>query len=164
MTGETDLLSEAIIKSESIDCLNELITSHVNVMNNKQLSEVFESINDILKHSDNYNEECNKLLSSQQFNQLCNQTVKRMRFFQIQEILTTFKTLVFLNISPNTTIIQSLLQMTRQKINDFSLNEIIFLDFLLSKQMSERKDDIEDISCETSLISLLNHLFINFFE
>jgi hypothetical protein len=34
-------------------------------------------------------------------------------------------------------IIQSLLQMARQLINDFSLEQIIFLDFLLNRKMSE---------------------------
>ena len=144
VSGEYDILSEAVIKCQTIEQLLDLITSHVNVMNNKHLSEVFDSIHGLLSLSNDYSEDSLKLLSSEQFSQLCNQTVKRIRFFQISEILTTMKALILLNVSPNTTIFQSLLQMTRQMINDFSINQIIFLDLLLSKSVSERRQISED--------------------
>ena len=149
VSGEYDVLSETIIKCESIEHLLELIASHVNVMNSKQLSECFETIHDLIRNG-NYHEDCLKLMSSPEFGQLCNQTVKRMRFFQVSEILTTLKTLVFINVSPNTTIVQSLLQMTRQLINDFTLNDIVFLDFLLSKGLDKSRetlDLVEDNNC-----------------
>jgi hypothetical protein len=63
--------------------------------------------------------------------------MKRIRYFQPQEILTILKSLLFIKVSPKTMIIQSLLQMARQLINDFSLEQIIFLDFLLNRKLSE---------------------------
>lgn len=145
-SNEYDLLSETIIKCSSIDHLLELIALHVNVMNNRQMSETFETIHDLIRDGSNYHRDCQKLLSSYEFKQLCNQVVKRSRFYQVSDLLTTLKTLVFLNVSPNTTIFQCLLQMTRQLINDFSLNDIVFLDFLLSKGIDEKSRESLDSS------------------
>jgi len=135
--GDYDILTEAIIKSTTIEEMLELISLHHSVMNNRHLSEAFESLHDIIRMSNIYNEECIQMLSSPQYKQLCNRAMKRIRYFQPQEILTILKSLLFIKVSPKTMIIQSLLQMARQLINDFSLEQIIFLDFLLNRKLSE---------------------------
>ncbi|CAG2118775.1 unnamed protein product, partial [Medioppia subpectinata] len=155
-SGEFDVLSEAIIKSTTADQLLELISLHVNVMNNKHLSDVFESLHDIIRMSDNFHDDCLRILSSKEFSDLCNQSIRRMRFFQTADLLTTLKCMVLLGLSPNTAIVKSLLQMVRQMINEFTINEIIFLDFLLSRKLTETEESgnnssvIDNFGNETS--------------
>ncbi|XP_054154272.1 uncharacterized protein LOC128952843 [Oppia nitens] len=145
---EYDVLTEAIINCVTIDQVLDLVSMHVNVMNNRHMADVFESLHNIVRQSNNYAEDCLKILSSKEFSDLCNQAIRRMRFFQTSDLLTTFKALILLRISPNTTIVQSLLQMTRQLINDFSINEIIFLDFLLNRRLIERNDSLNETEVE----------------
>jgi hypothetical protein len=159
--GDYDILTEAIIKSTTIEEMLELISLHHSVMNNRHLSEAFESFHDIIRMSNRYNEESIQMFSSPQYKLLCNRAMKRMRYFQPQEILTILKSLLFIKVSPKTMIIQSLLQMARQLINDFSLEQIIFLDFLLNRKLSENINYLsvdlpdDDFRCNSFLFILL---------
>lgn len=163
--GEYDILTESLIKSTTIEEMFELISLHHSVMNNRHLSESFESFHDIIRRSNNFDSDCIKILSSPQFKQLCNRAMKRMRFFQPNEILTTLKSLLYIKVSPKTMIIQSLLQMGRQLINDFSLEQIIFLDFLLNKRLTENTNDLlvdspnpDIFNCNSYLFNYILHL------
>ena len=151
--GETDILSEAIIKSPNIQTLLELIDMHSSVMNNRHLAEIFESFHDFARYGKNYDNNSFQLLGSPQFKTICNCVVKRIKFFAPPDTLTILKALIYLQVSPQTFIMQSVLQMARHQINDFRLEQIIFLDFLLNRKLLNEKTQEEEIHDSTAEIS-----------
>lgn len=78
-------------------------------------------------------EDKNSLRQKKEFSQLCDLLKKNIRQLNEGQTITALKCLNFFKIPTTTVIIQMLLQMIRESINKLSLDQIIFLNFLLTK-------------------------------
>lgn len=136
---DTDLLYDELKKAKGIPRLLELVSQHLEVMNNRHIVACFDVINDSAKakrHLGKTDEVLSTLPDNEKFQALCNHTLDRIRYMEPAGVLTVFKTLTALGIRNNTYIMQALLKMICSQVNELSLTELTFLNFLLSRQKS----------------------------
>lgn len=67
------------------------------------------------------------------FEKICNQLKYQAGTIELNEVIEALKVMSFLGVPSNTTIYQILLQLLKHTVNEMSLQQIIFTDFLLSK-------------------------------
>lgn len=72
-----------------------------------------------------------EITRSPEFTALCNKIQKYSRNLELNDLMNNVKCLCYLNISVNSNIMQMQLQLISKMINDMSLNQICFLQFLL---------------------------------
>ncbi|XP_026469011.1 uncharacterized protein LOC113372888 [Ctenocephalides felis] len=73
------------------------------------------------------------LLENENFSLLCKKLKQECRAMEINDTVEALKILIFMDVPGNSTIIQSLLQLVRSSVNELTLPQVIFLDFLLRK-------------------------------
>jgi len=81
------------------------------------------------------------VVSSKEFGQLTNRTIRVMRSMTASEILSVLISLIDLKIPPQVLIFQSLLQLLRTKINDFTTRQLSFLNYLLNRRLDPQQTD-----------------------
>lgn len=79
------------------------------------------------------NIESEKLIKDPAFGVLCQNFNKHARALEVGEIIEAIKVLSYLKVPVDSLLIQTLLQMIRGNINLLNIQQIIFLDFLLSQ-------------------------------
>lgn len=75
----------------------------------------------------------NNLLRNPNFVKLCNKIKMQARSMEIKETLEVLKIVCFFGVASDSSIVQVLLQILRHNINDLSLQQIVFLSFLLKQ-------------------------------
>ncbi|XP_064471619.1 FAST kinase domain-containing protein 2, mitochondrial-like [Ornithodoros turicata] len=128
---DADILSEELQKAKTTDKVFDIIAQHHAVMNNSQILTAFNSLYDVLTQN---SEDMGQVMSHSSFRELCNRALKRMRFYSTEDVLTLLKITTRLGIPANTLLVQAICQMLRHSINSFSLQDLIFLDHVLSSQ------------------------------
>ncbi|XP_076309291.1 FAST kinase domain-containing protein 2, mitochondrial-like [Tachypleus tridentatus] len=128
---EVDILLEELEKVKNMDKLLELSSLHHSVMNNKHLSVSFQKIYTFAK--ENY-QNPPTVTSVPGFKRLCERVIKRARFFNTEDVISILRTLSYVKVPYSSAVYTSLCQMIRHTINDLTLSEIIFLDFLFNQQ------------------------------
>ena len=74
-----------------------------------------------------------QLLSHPDFERLCAKLKQHAGIIDEKDAIVALKTFTYLGVPSTTTIYQIVLQLVRHNINNMTLNEIIFLEFLLAK-------------------------------
>lgn len=74
-----------------------------------------------------------QFINSPDFDQICRALKRYSRTLALNDIVEALKILLYFGISPNSTICLTLLHLIRHQINDISLGQIVFLEFLLIK-------------------------------
>lgn len=128
---DTDILLEQLRKCRNINRVLELIDMHLNVMNSKHVVTCFESIHNFAKDDIAM---ANSLLENISFQSLCSRLMKVIRLFDPQEVISTYKVLCEIKIASNTYVMQCVLKMLGAHMNNMTLGQLTFLNFLLHKQ------------------------------
>ncbi|KFM59698.1 FAST kinase domain-containing protein 2, partial [Stegodyphus mimosarum] len=132
LTHDTDILLEQIRKSKTLDRILELTNMHLEVMNSKHTVTCFENIHQILKSENTSVHQ--SLIENKMFQGLCIRLMRTVRFLEPQELISVYKCLVLLNIRNNTFVMQAVLKMIGTRLNEMNLNQLTFVNFLLSRQ------------------------------
>lgn len=77
-----------------------------------------------------------ELVRSPEFTLLCHKLQNHSRNLDLNNILNSIKCLLYLGVSVKSNIIQMFLQLLSKMINDMSLQQIIFLHFLLKNELT----------------------------
>lgn len=128
---DEDILSVELQKAKTVDKVFDIIAQHHTVMNNSQILTAFSSLSDMSRQGP---EDMEQLTEHASFRELCNRALKRMRFYNTEDVLTLLKITTQLKIPSNTVLVQAICQMLRHTINSLSLQNLIFLDLMLSRQ------------------------------
>lgn len=70
------------------------------------------------------------------FEKICSNLRSQVGSLEPNDVIDALKLMTFLGVPSNSTVVQVLLQMLRHSINQLSLKQIIFSDFLISQQQS----------------------------
>ncbi|XP_022913028.2 uncharacterized protein [Onthophagus taurus] len=128
-----DLLENNLKGSSSIDELFSLVNSHYTIMNAHHVMHALNTIFTLQKQERRFKSSPNKILLDPTFEKLCSKLTVFAGTIDYGDVLDALKVLTLLNVPSNSTIYQTLLQLLRHSINQFSLHQIIFLHFLLTK-------------------------------
>ncbi|XP_055948959.1 uncharacterized protein LOC129981928 [Argiope bruennichi] len=129
---DTDILLEQLRKAKSVERILELAESHLDVMNAQHLVTSLQIIHDFTRSQDEF--DTTLLLENKIFQALCTRIMKIIRVMESQDLITIYKVLSFLKVRNNTYVMQSVLKMLGSHLNDMSLGQLVFLNFLLAKQ------------------------------
>lgn len=88
------------------------------------------------------------------FERLCVQLKKFSRSLDMHDVIEAIKVLAFMNVPANSTVFQMLLQLVRQNINELSIQQIMFLDFVLGR--CENNHLIDALQLAMPLVFQLN--------
>lgn len=72
-----------------------------------------------------------QIVNNPDFIKLCRRLKSQARSITINDTIQALKTISFVGVPASSTIIQVLLQLVRQGVNDLSLQQIIFLEFMM---------------------------------
>lgn len=99
-------------------------------MNNNHLISVLDALADFKK------EEAitDSVVGVPYFAQLCKCLERRAQHYGIDDVITVIKILSLVGLPSDSSTLQTYFQMLRHQINDVTLNQITYLDFLLKKQ------------------------------
>ncbi|KAF8797122.1 hypothetical protein HNY73_001425 [Argiope bruennichi] len=126
------ILLEQLRKAKSVERILELAESHLDVMNAQHLVTSLQIIHDFTRSQDEF--DTTLLLENKIFQALCTRIMKIIRVMESQDLITIYKVLSFLKVRNNTYVMQSVLKMLGSHLNDMSLGQLVFLNFLLAKQ------------------------------
>ncbi|KAL1426377.1 hypothetical protein MTO96_003386 [Rhipicephalus appendiculatus] len=132
---DADILTEQLQRAKNVDRLLDLVGQHHRVMNNAQVLTAFTCLHDVIKQQPKQ-ADFKSLTSHPGFRELCNRALKRMRFYETQDVLSLLKFSTLFQIPANTALVQAIGQMLKHSINSLTLSELIFLDMLLQWQKS----------------------------
>ncbi|KAL3234177.1 hypothetical protein MRX96_022695 [Rhipicephalus microplus] len=135
LSKDADILTEQLQRARNVDRLLDLVGQHHRVMNNAQVLTAFTCLHDVIKQQPKQ-ADYKSLTSHPGFRELCNRALKRMRFYETQEVLLLLKFSALFQIPASTALVQAMGQMLKHSINSLSLSELIFLDMLLQWQKS----------------------------
>lgn len=135
LSKDADILTEQLQRAKNVDRLLDLVGQHHRVMNNAQVLTAFTCLHDVIKQQPKQ-ADYKSLTSHPGFRELCNRALKRMRFYETQEVLSLLKFSTLFQIPASTALVQAMGQMLKHSINSLSLSELIFLDMLLQWQKS----------------------------
>lgn len=127
-----DYLLQNLKNATNAQKVLELVGSHHKIMNSKQLMQALRSLFTLQKYG-------NSSLSTQQithhpdFDRLCYYLKAQAGLIELNETIEALKVVSFVGVSSKSTIVQVLLQLLRHNVNDLSLQQIMFLDFLLKQ-------------------------------
>ncbi|GLV33272.1 XNP [Carabus blaptoides fortunei] len=127
-----DILLQSLKSASSTDNILELVSTHHKIMNNKQLMQALRSLF-ILQKSGSSNLPTKEIMAHADFKTLCVSLKYHIRAIELNETIEALKILSYVGIPSRSTIFQTLMQMIRQNVNNLTLQQIIFLDFLLKQ-------------------------------
>lgn len=128
---DTDILLDQLKKCDKFDRLLELINMHLDVMNSKHLVVCLENIHASVRKDPSLR---HNLIENAIFKSFCARLMKIVRLLDAQEIITAYKTLNNLEIRNNTFIMQSILKMIGAHLNNMTLGQLTFINYILQKQ------------------------------
>lgn len=134
-TKDADILTEQLQRAKTTDRVLELVGQHHRVMNNAQVLTAFTCLHDVIRqHPERL--DFKALTSHLGFRELCNRALKRMRFYETEDVLSMLRLTTFFQIPANTALVQAIGQMLKHNINTLTLSQLIFLDVHLRSQKS----------------------------
>lgn len=134
-TKDADILTEQLQRAKTTDRVLELVGQHHRVMNNAQVLTAFTCLHDVIRqHPERL--DFKALTSHPGFRELCNRALKRMRFYETDDVLSMLRLTTFFQIPANTALVQAIGQMLKHNINTLTLPQLIFLDVHLRSQKS----------------------------
>ncbi|GIX84235.1 helitron_like_N domain-containing protein [Caerostris darwini] len=129
---DADILSEELRKASNIERILKLSSDHLDVMNARHIILAMQSIHDFSRNKENFNSHA--LLENEIFQAICTRIMKLIRVFDPRELINVYKVLTFFEVPNNTYVMQSVLRMLSKYLNDLSISQLVFLNFLLMKQ------------------------------
>lgn len=79
----------------------------------------------------------NQILRHPEFERICQRLKNQAGIIEVYDTIDALKVITYMGAPSNSTIVQVLLQLLRHNVNDLSLQQIIFVDFLLSHHENE---------------------------
>lgn len=129
-TSNINLLEALFDKATDIDHLLNIISENLETMTSFYLASSFEALDDMMRA-----ELCqpDTVSVAPEFKKLCRRTLYKIRFFEADEVLKLLKCLSTLRAPEDILLVQAALQMARNLINDFNLDELNTLSDALQK-------------------------------
>ncbi|KAK4885237.1 hypothetical protein RN001_001508 [Aquatica leii] len=127
-----DYLIQNLKNSRTSQNVLNIVGAHYKIMNTKQLLQALRSIFTLQKYGSS-NLATRDIVKNSDFEKLCHHLKSQAGLIEINEAIEALKVVSYLGVSPNSTIVQTLLQVIRYNINDLSLQQLMFLDFLLKQ-------------------------------
>uniref|UniRef100_A0A8D8YE83 RAP domain-containing protein n=1 Tax=Cacopsylla melanoneura TaxID=428564 RepID=A0A8D8YE83_9HEMI len=126
-----DILLEKIKSSSDTGEIFESLKLHLSIMNP---SHQFITLNMLfqLEKSGNSRMSKSSIVKSPEFQNLCKALVPKIHTFSTEDMISMLKCLTYFKVHAKSKIIQSTLQILASNVNDLSLQNIMFLDFLLA--------------------------------
>ncbi|KAI4468622.1 fast leu-rich domain-containing [Holotrichia oblita] len=166
----TDLLINNLKNAPSVPHVLDLIKTNNNIMNSKHTLQALRTIFMLQKHGRS-RLSTSQILKHPDFEKICNQLKYHAGAIELNETIEALKVMSFVGVSSDSTIYQILLQLLKHDVNQMTLQQIIFTDFLLSKATSSPLVDALKIALpivydvqlpikldQTNLTSLAEHL------
>lgn len=116
------------ITQEPLKLLEIAATNYTNM----SLHDAINSLSTLFRVSKNI-KNTNRIEKHIGFVRLCEVLNRDVRLMKIRDVIETLKILVYFQTQSNSFLIQSLLQMIRASVNEMSLQDIVFVVFLLKK-------------------------------
>ncbi|KPM04700.1 ATP-dependent RNA helicase DDX56-like protein [Sarcoptes scabiei] len=152
-----DVLLESIVKARTIDQMKDIINLNYNSLEARYISQLFKTIYEMIRFSSETEKLKYELLSSKEFEILANKTVRVARHLESSEALDILVAIDKLGISSNTLLSQSILQMIRYWVNDYTIDEIYLLyGYLRTKNLEISKHTLMN-ALMLSLPHVLRH-------
>ncbi|KAK9752661.1 RAP domain [Popillia japonica] len=128
----TDLLINNLKNAPSVPHVLDLVKTNSNVMNAKHTIQALRTIFMLQKHGRSKLSTL-QLLKHPDFEKICNHLKYYAGAIELNETIEALKVMSFVGVSSDSTIYQILLQLLKHDVNQMTLQQIIFTDFLLSK-------------------------------
>nr|CAD7401538.1 unnamed protein product [Timema poppensis] len=80
-------------------------------------------------------------MNTPEFAKLCRKLKSQARTFNINETVDALKIISYMGVHSSSIIVQTLLQLIRHQVNDLSLQQIVFLEFVLKRMKSSSLTD-----------------------
>ncbi|XP_021930969.1 uncharacterized protein LOC110835248 isoform X3 [Zootermopsis nevadensis] len=125
-----DFLLHDIKSSTDTTRVMQIIGAHYTIMNNRHIMQSLKSLFD-LKKSGNCSMTKQQIINSPDFIKLCKRLKSQARGISLNDTIEALKVVSYVGVPANSTIVQILLQLVRHRINDLSLHQIIFLEFMM---------------------------------
>ncbi|XP_017776331.1 PREDICTED: uncharacterized protein LOC108562481 [Nicrophorus vespilloides] len=133
-TNQDILLSNLKVASKTQNVL-EIVNDHSKIMNHKHMMQALRSLF-LLQKSGNSNLSIQQIIKHPDFEKLCKCLKKHSGAIELNDSIEALKVMNFIGVQSDSTIVQVLLQLIRHQINDLSLHQIIFIDFLFTHMKS----------------------------
>lgn len=131
---DADIITEQLQRAKTTDKVLELVSQHHGVMNNSQVLAAFVCLYETARQETETPIDKTSLTSQPSFRELCNRALKRMRFYETEEVLSLFKIITHFEIPAKSGLVQAVAQMLRHNLNSLSLQQLMFIDQLLMRQ------------------------------
>ncbi|KRT82952.1 hypothetical protein AMK59_4227 [Oryctes borbonicus] len=132
ITQTTDLLINNLKNAKSVPAVLELVKTHDNIMNATHTLQALKAIFTLQRYGKS-SLPTSQILAHPDFEKICNQVKYHAGTIDLNETIGALKAISFVGVPSDSTIYQILLQLLKHNINQMSLHQIIFTDFLLSK-------------------------------
>ncbi|KAK9497099.1 hypothetical protein O3M35_004476 [Rhynocoris fuscipes] len=130
MPANPDILLKNMKSASDISDILMSVKMHHAIMNNRHLMQAFRSIF-LLQKNESSNMSNGEIVRSAEFKQLCQTLKSHIRNLDIDDRVEALKTLSYLGVPATSHIVQIVLQSITKEVNELSLQQIIFFDFLL---------------------------------
>lgn len=138
------VLLEALFNPENnLDGLLRIIDENLETMTSFYIGVAFESLEDMI--AEKLDRQATVAVSPE-FKRLCTRALYKARFFECDEALKVIKCLSTLRMPENLLIVQAALQMTRNLINDFNIDELDTLRRALDRIPVTQEDTVSLLS------------------
>ncbi|XP_033608909.1 uncharacterized protein LOC111868360 isoform X2 [Cryptotermes secundus] len=125
-----DFLLQDIKSSRDTTQVLKIVGIHHKIMNNRHVMQSLKCLFE-LKKSGKCSMTNEQIVNSPDFIKLCKRLKSQARGITLNDTIQALKTVSFVGVPASSTIIQVLLQLIRQGVNDLSLHQIIFLEFMM---------------------------------
>lgn len=129
---QTDILTNTLKNVKTVNTVLEMVNIHNKSMNHKHLVQALKVVFNLQKGG-NSDLSTHQITKNPHFERLCRSLKYQAGALQVNEAIESLKVLSFLGIQADSVIMQTLLQIIRHKINELTLQQIIFLEFLLKQ-------------------------------
>ncbi|XP_075222717.1 FAST kinase domain-containing protein 2, mitochondrial-like [Lycorma delicatula] len=130
-----DLLMQNLRSASDTTDILYNIQQHHAIMNNAHIMQALQTVFQLQK-SQQSTMSNGELLHSDSFQLLCKILQNKVRYIELNDHLTALKVLSFIGVPTNSKVIQILLQLVTKQVNDLTLQQIVFLDFILKDFIS----------------------------
>ncbi|EFA07285.1 uncharacterized protein LOC660773 [Tribolium castaneum] len=131
----TDFLLNNLKNANSTKNVLDMVSQHNDIMNNKHVIQALRSLFTLQKNG-NSEMSTNEILAHQDFRKLCRKLRSQAASIELGDIIEALKVVSYVGVPADSTIFQVLLQLIRHNVNHLNLQQIIFLEFLLTQTKS----------------------------
>ncbi|XP_063908146.1 uncharacterized protein LOC135126209 [Zophobas morio] len=128
----TDFLLGNLKSAPNTRTVLEMVAQHNNIMNNKHIMQALRTLFTLQKNG-NSELSTNEILAHKDFKKLCRKLRTQAPGIELGDTIEALKVVSYVGVSAESTIFQVLLQLIRHNVNQLNLQQIIFLEFLLSQ-------------------------------